>query len=534
MSISLYDGGASTIVILPLVAMHEEYISRAKQYGLTCKTWTSNFDFASAPQLLLVAIESCSWPHLQAHVRTLIRLGRLARIVIDEIHLLLKHEPFRPCMGRLAFFGTLAIPLVLMTATCPKSLESELFKKLGRKVYQVLRRSTDRPEISQEVIPIQANAGKFEEIVANNITSATRLLKDTERALLFCNSRDECDRMARLLPVGWRPYHSSISVEERSEEMKLWKDGTIVFGLAATSMLNCCLDYPSIRYIFHLGPPRDVIDYYQAIGRSARAGGIGKSIIYFDPSSLTKPMGDDPFGRGIIYDMLRDKSLCRRLRPSFFLDGIGIPCVMLPGAQLCDICMTQSSSQFPDPGLHRIPDHLAPGKPVDAPAQLTPRFNQQNQPAPSATFATHLAAANASLVFEAVRPTEIEDSGHSIHVACEGLVKSCVSCWCNGLEHHSHRLTDCLLRSDEIDNLQKWASTLRLPVGCCFYCGCPQKVRSHGQISFYTFSDSSLDDLFSGFWSETSSSWPFKRSDLPLGCSVEARCIYCLSQSRLD
>lgn len=509
MNISLYDGGASTILILPLAAMHEEYISRAKQYDLTCKTWTSNCDFDTAPQLLLVAVENCPWPDLQAHIKTLIRLGRLARIVVDEVHLLLKHEPFRPCMGMLAFFGTLAIPLVLMTATCPKSLESELFNKLGRKVYQVLRRSTDRPEISQEAMPIQAKTGNFEEIVAKNITSATSLLKGTERALLFCNSRDECDRMVRLLPEGWKPYHSSISVEERSEEMKLWKDGALVFGFAATSMLNCCLDYPNIRYVFHLGPPRDVIDYHQAIGRSARAGGIGKSIIYFDPASLKKPMGDDPFGRGVIYDMLCDTSLCRRLRPSFFLDGIGIPCVMLPSAQLCDICMAQSSSQFPDPGLCRIPDHLAPRIPVDTPAQhaqLKPQFNQRNQPAPSATFATHLAAANASLVSEVVRPTKIEESGHSIRLTCEGLTRSCVSCWCNGLEHRSHRLDKCPLRSDEFDNWQKWASKLRLPVGCCFYCGCPQKVRSRGQIPSYSSSDGSLDDLFSGFGSETSCS----------------------------
>ena len=489
MNISLYDGGASSILILPLAAMHEEYIFRAQQYGLTCKTWTSNCNFATqaAPQLLLVGVENCSWPHLQAHIKTLIQLGCLARIVIDEVHLLLKHEPFRPCMGMLKFFGTLAIPLVLMTATCPKSLEGEVFEKLGRKVYQVLQQSTDRPEISQEVMPIQAKTGKFEEIVANNITSATCLLKDTERVLLFCNSRDECDRMARLL--GWRPYHSSIPVEERSEAMKLWKDGAIL-GLAATSMLNCCLDYPNIRYVFHLGPPRDVIDYYQAIGHSARAGGAGKSIIYFDPASLKKVMGDahDPFGRGIIYDMLCDTSLCRRLRPNFFLDGIGIPCAMLPSAQLCDVCMAQSSSQPSNPGLHRIPDHLAPGTPVNTtPAQLTPRFNQQNQPAPSATFTTHLAAANASLVFEAVRPTKIEESGHLIRVTCESLARSCVSCWCNGLEHHSHRLAECPLRSVEFDNWQKWASTFRLPVGCCFYCGCPQKVRSYSQIPSYTF-----------------------------------------------
>jgi len=62
----------------------------------------------------------------------------------------------------LTFFGTLAVSLVLMTATCPNHLEKYLFQKLGRKVYQVVRRSTDHPEISQKMVPIQANYGDFE------------------------------------------------------------------------------------------------------------------------------------------------------------------------------------------------------------------------------------------------------------------------------------------------------------------------------------------------------------------------------------
>ena len=258
-------------------------------------------------------------------------------------------------MGMLTFFGTLAIAIVLMTATCPNSLERYLFEKLGRKIYRVVRRSTDRPEICQKIIPIWADRGKFEQTVAKSITSAISFSNKAERALLFCNSRDECDRMAELL--GWEPYHSSITIEERSEGKKSWKEGAVL-GLACTSMLNCCLDYPYVNYVFHLGPPRDVVDYYQAIGRAARAdGGVGKSIVYFDSALMERPAdvsGNDLFGKRIIYEMLRDTSLCRRLRPGFFLDGVGVPCAMLPHAQLCDNCSAQLNC-LPDPGLHRIP-----------------------------------------------------------------------------------------------------------------------------------------------------------------------------------
>ncbi len=483
MSAALYDGGATTVLILPLAAMHDKYKCRARRYGLACQTWTAGCDIATAPQLLLVAVENCPWPELRDHIANLIRLGRLARIVVDEAHLLVKHESFRPCMGMLTFFGTLAVSLVLMTATCPKRLETHLFEKLGRKVYRVVRRSTDRPEISQKMIAIRAYHGEFEQTVAENIKTTITFSNKTERALLFCNSRDESDRMVELL--GWKPYHSSVSIEERSEWKKLWEDGGVL-GLVCTSMLNCCLDYSDVRYVFHLGSPRDVVDYYQAIGRAGRSGGVGEAIVYFNPALLNKLIGlsanDDLFGKQTIYDMLRDGSLCRRLRPGFFLDGIGVPCAMLPHAQLCDICSLQFTSEHPDQGLHCIPGDLAPPAlpSPDAQKQLTLVPDPLKEPAPSASFAIHLAAANSCLVFGKAGFTRAEELGGFIRTAGDNLAKSCVNCWSHGLEYHSHHLGECRWRPFELlsEKWGEWRKTLRLPVGCCFYCGCPQKVHS--------------------------------------------------------
>ena len=349
----------------------------------------SGCDPTTSPQLL-VAVENCSWPDLHAYITTLVRLGRLSRVVVDEAHLLEKHRTFRPCMATLEFLGGLAISIVLMTATWPRALERLLFEKLGRKVYQVLRRSTDRPEISHQLIPVRVQWGDFEEAVAERILSLVQPLRGHDRALLFCNSRDECDRMAKLL--RWLPYHSSVSTGERSDAMKRWKNG-IVFGLGCTSMLNCCLDYPHVSFVFHLGPPRDVIDYYQAIGRLARGGGTGQSVVYFDPSSLRKPRaeGNDLFGENVIHDMMQDTSLCRRLHPSFFLDGVGVPCAMLPKAQLCDTCTAQLGCPPPDPGLHRIPAELAPTPHLQADSSTSHLFPSPiNHPAPSASFSHHL------------------------------------------------------------------------------------------------------------------------------------------------
>jgi superfamily II DNA helicase RecQ len=218
--------------------MHEEYKGRARKHGLACGTWSTSHSSPST-QLVLVAAENCVWDTLKVHIMTLISLGCLASIVVDEAHLLFKHAKFRPCMDMLEYLGRMATSILLMTATCPRNLEQKLFDKLGRKVYQVLRRSTDRPEITQKMISIRSD--DIESVVATNIKSITQQFKEEDRALLFCWSHDECDRMARLL--NWKPYHVSVPLENRSEFMKVWKHG-VVRGLAATSMLNCCLDYP--------------------------------------------------------------------------------------------------------------------------------------------------------------------------------------------------------------------------------------------------------------------------------------------------
>ena len=475
--------------------MHDEYQTRASKYGLSCRSWVRGAEPSSAPQLLLVAVENCMWEDLQGHIVTLIRLGRLARVVVDEAHLLLKHEHFRPCVNMLQFLGQLPTSIVLMTATCPRAMEKALFDKLGRQIYRVLRQRTDRPEIAQKWLPVCSK--DLEKTVAEKIGLLTREFQGPDRGLLFCLSHDECDRMADLL--GWRPYHASVSSDKRVESMRLWITGGVM-GLACTSMLNCCLDYPSVRAVFHLGPPRDPIDYYQAIGRAARNGEPALSVVYFDPNSRRKLNEDDRFGSSVVDAMLSDDHTCRRLRPAMFLDGVAVPCSMLPGAQLCDVCEAQACQPPPKSGPMCFPSDLLAAKSgspdmgsasKDAFSSKPLRWHQHsasslpsaptnplNHPAPLGTFGNHVAASQASLA--PISTCDPDQTGPKIRVACQALAKSCVSCWFHGLEYHSHCLAECP-RNREGTVRPEWSRLdrhLKLPVGFCFYCGCSLKVRS--------------------------------------------------------
>jgi hypothetical protein len=451
--------------------MHEEYKARATSHGLSVETWTFSSSPHHPPQIVLVATEKCTWDSLVIYVSTLLHKGRLARIVVDEAHLLSKHESFRPCVNFLQFFGALPVAIVLLTATCPPCLEKNLFQKVGREVYRVLRQGTDRPEISQNMDRIVLNGTReLEDVVAEKVLALQIQLVGQERMLLFCLSHQDCDRMAELL--RWKSYHSHVSLEDRSAHMMLWKEGSIK-GLACTSMLNCCLDYPAVRYVFHLEAPRDAVDYYQAIGRCARDGKPGTAIVYYTPLRGGRGrMEDDPFGKTVVWEMLHGSTAkqCRRVSPSEFLDGFGVPCTMLPDANFCDVCSNAMAS-----GAHGARGLDSSTCPI-APLATSPISSSFMTTPPPASFGTHFVAALSSL--KAVQPSQEEELGLLIRQACDVLSNHCIHCWALKAECTSHRLVDCERFAPMVSRFSQWTDDLMLPAGCCFYCGGPQKARN--------------------------------------------------------
>jgi len=184
--------------------------------------------------------------------------------------------------------------------------------------------------------------------------------------------------------------------------------------------------------------------------------------------------------------------MCRRLRPVIFLDGVAVPCCMLPNAQLCDVCEADAACNPPEFGPQHFPSHLLPVLEPSpnqnasevttassrAPAQkATSRHaitlphapgNPINQPAPSATFGNRFAGAQAVLKRN---PLGYSDE---CSLRLRGvLAKSRVYCWSQALEYRNHILSDCLANkaNEAHPKWAKWGNSFKLPAGCCFYCG---------------------------------------------------------------
>jgi hypothetical protein len=79
---------------------------------------------------------------------------------------------------------------------------------------------------------------------------------------------------------------------------------------------------------------------------------------------------------------------------------------------------------------------------------------------------------------KSISPSYSEERGLIIRIVCQALIKSCVHCWAHGVDYHSHNLVNCGLNTINVAHpaWKGWRKLVRLPAGCCFFCGFLLKV----------------------------------------------------------
>jgi superfamily II DNA helicase RecQ len=148
-----------TVVIVPLIALRQELLRRCEQWGISFRRWLDGAvlgQLHAVPPLLFVGIDHTQKPEFEALLSSLYQHGRLDWLILEEAHLLLTASHYR---GRLALIAQLrryGCPFVCLTATLPPSAESELKGLLNFTMPEVLRASSDRPNLCYKVRELPA------------------------------------------------------------------------------------------------------------------------------------------------------------------------------------------------------------------------------------------------------------------------------------------------------------------------------------------------------------------------------------------
>ena len=302
-------------------------------------------------------------------------------------------------------------------------------------------------------------------------------------------------------------YHADFSKEKRKAIYREWKKGTIRV-LIATSALGLGIDYGQVRFVFHQGQSRSLMDFSQESGRAGRDGKEAHSVIFTSKEMrekcewieeketewtghLTggfKAMKDWVAGRKV--DGVKE---CRRIGLGLYMDGKGTNCLSLGECVWCDICselMTMSESDGSDESNELAESDELSEMNVDS---YTEGWDEDMMDLLNENMIT-ADQTQRQQVSEAMEIKEMMDV----------FRKRCVVCWMNDISA-GHAIENCqemwgnCTRCLSKDHAVRGCARRKYTGGyCCFKCGMPQKLKKvhiHGIIATGTCEDGYMDKL---------------------------------------
>ena len=169
---------------------------------------------------------------------------------------------------------------VLFTATLAPAIE-KLAKRTLRDPVTVRMGAGAAPDVQQLYAEI---AGRHRAGAVAAIMEA----EDPRAALLFARTRARVEELVdELRHLGAEALHGGMNQPVRDSVMKRFRDGTTRL-LVATDVAARGLDVNEIDLVLHDEPAGDTDTYVHRIGRTARAGRSGKSILFIGPGKLRR------------------------------------------------------------------------------------------------------------------------------------------------------------------------------------------------------------------------------------------------------
>ncbi|MCS7292150.1 MAG: RecQ family ATP-dependent DNA helicase [Gloeomargarita sp. SKYBB_i_bin120] len=287
----LQDG--VTLVISPLIALMEDQVQALVTKKLKAATIHSQ-QLPAQRRATLRALQSNELRLLYLAPETLLSPPvwevltqpevAIRGLILDEAHCLAQWgDNFRPAYERLGAVrpsllrhkppGT-RIPLAAFTATADPPVQETIQRVLRLEDPVVVRRSPYRQNINITVhtvlTPYQRRQKVLEFIRA----------REGEAGLVYVATRRDTEVWADWLRTKGIPthaYHAGLSATERRELEQLWLKGGVPF-LVSTSALGMGVNKPDIRWVMHIQPPFNPLDYIQGIGRGGRDGALSEAI----------------------------------------------------------------------------------------------------------------------------------------------------------------------------------------------------------------------------------------------------------------
>lgn len=350
---ALLEHGKTTVVVSPLFALVKDMERRMNAAGICCIVWDAtehHRGIADHVQIVLVSIEAASSHAFLSCCRIMEEQKQLARVVVDEAHLAITWSRFRPLMHDLVCLRQLQVPMMLLSATVPPSMEHALEVAFGTKL-SVIREDTTRRNIKYCIRDVRSQDAMEEEIIdLINAVILNNRVDPKSRAIVYQQDRqgvvELANRIRRDLPASdAEAYHGLLDSGEKERLLKKWRSGRIKV-MVATSAFGVGIDYPFVRLVIHRSHSASAIDYVQETGRAGRDGQPAACVLVCNLLELERlanaegsesesilAKGHREFARMVT------ASGCIRRRIQAVVDHTPRSCISHGGdVQLCEVC----------------------------------------------------------------------------------------------------------------------------------------------------------------------------------------------------
>ena len=323
-----------TVVFLPTVALVQQTAETIAAAGLACTVFGANGLDGTCPDpgIVLVQAEHANKDRLTGFLADLHANGLLHSLVYDEVHLFLAaRAEFRLALrAALRARAGLPVPITLLTATLPPSLERPLALAVGlpsshrlhvvrgssvrSNIRLVVRRcASDDDALSAAVLYARFLAGRIAqspEAPDDGVGASSGLsqapptappradlgdgrIGGLHRVIIFCRTIPDAVALHAALADFAELYTSKCTDDDRKLAIRRWKAGNS-YIMVATSGYGVGIDLRGGCVVVHVVGSHCALDYAQEMGRAGRDGSPAASVVFWVPRGPSDPSAPQP------------------------------------------------------------------------------------------------------------------------------------------------------------------------------------------------------------------------------------------------
>jgi len=278
------------LVISPLIALMQDQVNNLQEKGIEAAVIHSGMPFSAVKETLQACTSGAykflylSPERIESNLfKEYLPALDISLIAVDEAHCIAQWGyDFRPPYLRIAALRTElpSVPVIALTASATKEVESDIIEKLAFKDYSVFRQPYKRPALSYSYFEVESKINKTLDII-NNVKGG---------GIVYCNTRKQTKDIAELLQlqkINADYYHAGVSADERQQKQKKWMIGETRI-MVCTSAFGMGIDKDDVRTVIHYDMPDCLENYYQEAGRAGRDGKKAYAVLLATKADIIK------------------------------------------------------------------------------------------------------------------------------------------------------------------------------------------------------------------------------------------------------